>query len=129
MCSCYQHYGQWKEFEIFDRIVYKNKNQHQRCSYCQCLLKVRRDLRLLQSANLGEILNSCFVAIHRKRPKQKVQLWERLKRRRSDVGKYSFLERLLGVARLLSLIMTLTLQILNLLQKVLMARSRHWFFG
>ena len=28
------------EFGILDRIVYKNKNQHRRCSYFQYLLKV-----------------------------------------------------------------------------------------
>nr|XP_027062111.1 uncharacterized protein LOC113688491 [Coffea arabica] len=90
------------EFGILDRIVYKNKNQHRRCSYFQYLLKVRRDLRLLQSAKLEEILNSCFMVIHGKRPKQKLQLLESLKRRRCDGGKYNFLERLLGAVRLLS---------------------------
>ncbi|KAL3503469.1 hypothetical protein ACH5RR_037918 [Cinchona calisaya] len=89
------------EYGILDRIVYKNKNQHRRCSYFQHLLKVRRDLRLLQSAKLEEILNSSFLVIYGKRPKQKVQLLESLKRRSSG-GKYNFLERLLGVARLLS---------------------------
>ncbi|CAL1354306.1 unnamed protein product [Linum trigynum] len=34
---------------IFERIVYKNKNQHRGCSYFQYLLKVRRDLRLVAS--------------------------------------------------------------------------------
>ncbi|CDP04319.1 unnamed protein product [Coffea canephora] len=85
------------EFGILDRIVYKNKNQHRRWSYFQYLLKVRRDLRLLQSAKLEEILNSCFLVIHGKGPKQKL-----LKRRRCDGGKCNFLERLLGVVRLLS---------------------------
>jgi len=28
------------EFAILDRLVYKNKNQHRRCSYFQYLLKV-----------------------------------------------------------------------------------------
>ncbi|CAI9088455.1 OLC1v1022787C1 [Oldenlandia corymbosa var. corymbosa] len=95
--------GQLKtEYGILDRIVYKNKNQHRRCSYFQYLLKVRRDLRLLQSTKLEEILNSCFLVIHGKKPKQKVQLLESLKRRKSDDSKYNFLERLLGAARLLS---------------------------
>ncbi|CDO97506.1 unnamed protein product [Coffea canephora] len=71
------------EFGILDRIV-------------------RRDLRLLQSAKLEEILNSCFLVIYGKRPKQKLQLLESLKRRRCDGGKYNFLERLLGVVCLLS---------------------------
>ncbi|KAK3024278.1 hypothetical protein RJ639_043140 [Escallonia herrerae] len=117
------------EYGILDRIVYKNKNQHRRSSYFQYLLKVRSDLRLLQSANFEEILNSSFLVIHGKRPKQKVQLLERMsetaglqdhagkmdwgggwgtripksiKRRKRDGEKHSFLERLLGAARLLS---------------------------
>ncbi|XP_057950975.1 uncharacterized protein LOC131145805 [Malania oleifera] len=90
------------EYGILDRIVYKNKNQHRRCLYFQYLLKVRRDLKLLQSAHLEDNLNSCFLVIHGKRPKQKVNLLEGLKRRKCEGGKYNFLERLLGTARLLS---------------------------
>nr|GMC52511.1 uncharacterized protein LOC109181972 [Ipomoea batatas]GMC54630.1 uncharacterized protein LOC109181972 [Ipomoea batatas] len=91
------------EFGILDRIVYKNKNQHRRCSYFQYLMKVRRDLRLLKSANPGEIFSASFDVIHGKRPKQKVQLLESLKKkRRTDSNKHNFLDRLLGVAHLLS---------------------------
>lgn len=90
------------EFGILDRIVYKNKNQHRRCSYFQYLMKVRRDLRLLKSANPEEIFSASFDVINGKRPKQKVQLLESLKRRRTDSNKHNFLERLLGIARLLS---------------------------
>ncbi|XP_057474822.1 uncharacterized protein LOC130762949 isoform X2 [Actinidia eriantha] len=90
------------EFGILDRLVYKNKNQHRRCSYFQYVLKVRRDLRLLQSAHLEEIFSSCFLVIHGTRPKQKVQLLESLKKRKCHSGKHNFLERLLGGARLLS---------------------------
>ncbi|XP_057464331.1 uncharacterized protein LOC130754189 isoform X2 [Actinidia eriantha] len=90
------------EFVILDRLVYKNKNQHRHCSYFQYLLKVRRDLRLLQSAHLEEIFSSCFLVIHGTRPKQKVQLLESLKKRKCHSGKHNFLERLLGAARLLS---------------------------
>ncbi|GMN51529.1 hypothetical protein TIFTF001_020674 [Ficus carica] len=90
------------ECAIFERMVYKNKNQHRRSLYFQYLLKVRRDLRLLKSAKLEEILSSCFQVISGKRPKQKVHLLESLKRRKYEVGKYTFLERLLGAARLLS---------------------------
>ncbi|CAL5366398.1 unnamed protein product [Camellia sinensis] len=64
------------EIEIVDRIVYKNKNQHRRCSYFEYLLKVRRDLRLLQSAHIEEIVSSSFQVIHGTKPKQKVQLLE-----------------------------------------------------
>ncbi|XP_031119725.1 uncharacterized protein LOC116022946 [Ipomoea triloba] len=91
------------EFGILDRIVYKNKNQHRRCSYFQYLMKVRRDLRLLKSANPEEIFSASFDVIHGKRPKQKVQLLESLKKkRRTDSNKHNFLDRLLGVAHLLS---------------------------
>ncbi|XP_038691533.1 uncharacterized protein LOC119989866 [Tripterygium wilfordii] len=90
------------ECAIFERIVYKNKNQHRRSSYFQYLLKVRRDLRLLQSVKLEEILCSYFQVITGKKPKQKVRLLESLKRRKCDGGKHNFMERLLGAARLLS---------------------------
>ncbi|KAM3696480.1 hypothetical protein ACB098_06G042100 [Castanea mollissima] len=90
------------ECGILERMVYKNKNQHRRCLYFQYLLKVRRDIRLLQSAKLEEIVGSCFLVITGKRPKQKVHLLESLKRRKCDGGKYNFMERLLGAARLLS---------------------------
>ncbi|KAA8526957.1 hypothetical protein F0562_008814 [Nyssa sinensis] len=90
------------ECGILDRIVYKNKNQHRRCSYFQCLLKVRRDLKLLRSIHLDEVLSSSFQVIYGKRPKQTVNLLESLKRRKCDGGKHNFMERLLGAARLLS---------------------------
>ncbi|XP_020222598.1 uncharacterized protein LOC109805059 isoform X2 [Cajanus cajan] len=87
---------------ILYRMVYKNKNQHRRCSYFQRLLKVRRDLRLLQLANLEELVTSCFHVIKGDRPKQKVHLLESLKRRKCDGEKHNFMERLLGAARLLA---------------------------
>ncbi|KAL2322598.1 hypothetical protein Fmac_026977 [Flemingia macrophylla] len=90
------------ESGILYRMVYKNKNQHRRCSYFQRLLKVRRDLRLLQSANLEELVTSCFHVIKGDRPKQKVHLLESLKRRKCDGEKHNFMERLLGAARLLA---------------------------
>ncbi|XP_065860447.1 uncharacterized protein [Euphorbia lathyris] len=90
------------ECGIFERIVYKNKNQHRRSSYFQYLLKVRRDLRLLQSAKLDEILACCFHVFTGKKPKQKLHLLESLKWRKCDCGVPNFMERLLGAARLLS---------------------------
>ncbi|KAL7103481.1 hypothetical protein ACP275_08G182200 [Erythranthe tilingii] len=90
------------ECGILERLVYKHKNQHRRCSYFQYILKVRRDLKLLKSANLEEILDTSFIVVNGNRPKQKVQLLESLKRRKCGGGKYNFLERLLGVTRLLS---------------------------
>ncbi|PIN24193.1 hypothetical protein CDL12_03079 [Handroanthus impetiginosus] len=89
------------ECGILERLVYKHKNQHRRSSYFQYVLKVRRDLKLLKLANLEEILDASFLVINGNRPKQKVQLLESLKRRRCSGGKYNFLERLLGVTRLL----------------------------
>ncbi|KAF7815797.1 uncharacterized protein G2W53_029766 [Senna tora] len=65
------------EHGILERMVYKNKNQHRRCSYFKYLLKVRRDLKLLQSTNLKELVISCFLVIKGDRPKQKVHLLER----------------------------------------------------
>lgn len=89
------------EYGILDRLVYKGKNQHRHCIYFQYLLKVRRDLRLLEAAHLDEILSSCFQVINGNKPK-KVHFLESLKRKKSNSGKYNFLERLLGVARLLT---------------------------
>ncbi|KHM99595.1 hypothetical protein glysoja_006438 [Glycine soja] len=88
------------ECGILQRMVYKNKNQHRRSSYFQRLLKVRRDLRLLQSANMEELVSSCLLVIKGDRPKQKLHLL--LKRRKCDGDKHNFMERLLGAARLLA---------------------------
>ncbi|XP_011030825.1 PREDICTED: uncharacterized protein LOC105130155 [Populus euphratica] len=90
------------ECRVLERMVYKNKNQHRRCSYFQYLLKVRRDLRLLQSIKLEEIVGSCFHVISGRKPRQKVHLLESLKWRKCDSGTPNFMERLLGAARLLS---------------------------
>ncbi|WCJ37195.1 hypothetical protein M5689_018347 [Euphorbia peplus] len=90
------------EYGIFERIVYKNKNQHRRSSYFQSLLKVRSDLRLLQSAKLDEMLACCCHVISGKKPQQKLHLLESLKWRKCDRGVPNFMERLLGAARLLS---------------------------
>uniref|UniRef100_A0A803L4G9 Nucleolus and neural progenitor protein-like N-terminal domain-containing protein n=1 Tax=Chenopodium quinoa TaxID=63459 RepID=A0A803L4G9_CHEQI len=90
------------ESGILDRIIYKNKNQHRRCSYFQYLLKVRRDLKLLHSAQLEELLDSCFYVITGRKAKQKANLLESLKRRKCDGVKFNFMERLHGAARLLS---------------------------
>ncbi|MQL82892.1 hypothetical protein Taro_015377 [Colocasia esculenta] len=65
------------ESGILDRMIYKNKNQHRRCTYFQSLLKVRRDMRLLLSMGLEEILKSAFQVIHGKNPAQRVYLLER----------------------------------------------------
>ncbi|KAJ1416668.1 hypothetical protein SESBI_17251 [Sesbania bispinosa] len=101
------------ECGILQRMVYKNKNQHRRCSYFQRLLKVRRDLRLLQSENLEELVTSCFLVIKGDRPKQKVHLLESLKRRKCNDEKHNFLERLLGAARLLAEILLDVVSLFN----------------
>ncbi|WCJ34934.1 hypothetical protein M5689_016212 [Euphorbia peplus] len=90
------------ECGIFERIVDKNKNQHRRSSYFQSLLKVRSDLRLLQSAKLDELLACCSHVVTGKKPKQKLHLLESLKWSKSDRGVPNFMEQLLGAARLLS---------------------------
>ncbi|CAN6882574.1 unnamed protein product, partial [Brassica oleracea] len=95
---------------VFERMVYKNKNQHRRCSYFHYLLKMRRDLRLLRTANMEEILRSCFhvILISRKGTKQKLHhschFWGlcSLKLNKSDTGKPNILNRLRGALHLLS---------------------------
>ncbi|XP_047311428.1 uncharacterized protein LOC124914854 [Impatiens glandulifera] len=108
------------EYGILNRITYKNKNQHRRCAYFQYLLKVKRDLKLLQSAQLEEILSSSINIITGARPRQKVQLLESLKR--SDGSKPTFLERLVGIARLLSQIVEPMLKAATEIS-ILLARS------
>ncbi|XP_026449228.1 uncharacterized protein LOC113349469 [Papaver somniferum] len=90
------------EFRILDRIVYKGKNQHRRCFYFQYVMKVRRDVKLLLSAGLQEMLDFLFQIINEKKPTRTVNLLESLKRRKCNTEKYNYQERLLGVARLLS---------------------------
>ncbi|XP_035540714.1 uncharacterized protein LOC109012145 isoform X2 [Juglans regia] len=106
------------ECGILERMAYKNKNQHRRCSYFQYILKVRRDLRLLKSTKLEELVDSCFLVITGKRPKQKLHLLESLKRRKCDGGKHNFMERLLGAARLLSLILHDVVSIFNMVSSI-----------
>ncbi|KAJ1407927.1 hypothetical protein SESBI_23958 [Sesbania bispinosa] len=114
------------ECGILQRMVYKNKNQHRRCSYFQRLLKVRRDLMLLQSANLEELVTSCFLVIKGDRPKQKVHLLESLKRRKCNDEKLNFLERLLGAARLLA---EMVEPILKAATEVSVLFARSFFMG
>ncbi|CAO2837590.1 unnamed protein product [Amaranthus hypochondriacus] len=90
------------ETGILDRIIYKNKNQHRRCSYFQYLLKVKRDLKLFHSIHMEELLDSCLNVITGRKAKQKAHLLESLKRRKCDSSKSNFLDRLQGAARLLS---------------------------
>ncbi|XP_027356814.1 uncharacterized protein LOC113866124 [Abrus precatorius] len=114
------------ECGILQRLVYKNKNQHRRCSYFQRLLKVRRDLRLLQLANLEELVISCFLVIKGDRPKQKVHLLESLKRRKCDNEKHNFMEHLIGAARLLA---EMVEPILKAASEVSVLFARSFFMG
>ncbi|GMH13077.1 hypothetical protein Nepgr_014918 [Nepenthes gracilis] len=114
------------ECGILERITYKNKNQHRRSSYFQYLLKVRRDQKLLNSIHLEELLESCFHVINGRKAKQKVHLLESLKRRKCEAGKYNFLERLLGAARLLS---QMTEPILKAATEISTLLARSFFMG
>lgn len=114
------------ECRVFERMVYKNKNQHRRCSYFQYLLKVRRDLRLLQSSKLEEIVGSSFHVITGRKPRQKVNLLESLKWRKCDSGTPNFMERLLGAACLLSQIVEPMLKAATDISTLL---ARSFFYG
>ncbi|KAL0927940.1 hypothetical protein M5K25_002166 [Dendrobium thyrsiflorum] len=89
------------ESGIIERIVHKSKNQHRGSLYFQALLKVRRDLRLLESAGLVQILNALFPIIRGKSPAENSH-HSKLNNKRYFVGKHTYHNRLLGVARLLS---------------------------
>ncbi|WZZ59955.1 hypothetical protein YC2023_060062 [Brassica napus] len=97
-------------------MVYKNKNQHRRCSYFHYLLKVRRDLRLLRTANMEEILRPCFhvILISGKGTKQKLHVLESLKLNKSDSGKPNIFDLLRGALHLLSQILLDAVSVFNL---------------
>ncbi|KAI3883070.1 hypothetical protein MKX03_020339 [Papaver bracteatum] len=65
------------EFRILDRIVYKGKNQHRRCFYFQYVMNVRRDVKLLLSTGLQEMLDFLIQIINEKKPTRTVNLLER----------------------------------------------------
>ncbi|KAL1207099.1 hypothetical protein V5N11_004305 [Cardamine amara subsp. amara] len=114
------------EQAVFERMVYKNKNQHRRCSYFQYLLKVRRELRLLRTANMEDILRSCFHVISGKGNKQKIHILEKLKLKKCHTGKPNILERLLGALRLLS---QMTEPILKAASGISTLVARSFFIG
>ncbi|KAL9257618.1 hypothetical protein AKJ16_DCAP03575 [Drosera capensis] len=66
------------------------------------LCHVRRDLKLFLSIHIEDPLESGFNVITERKTAQKLALLESLKKRNREAGKYSFMERLLGAARLLS---------------------------
>ncbi|CAH8280378.1 unnamed protein product, partial [Arabidopsis lyrata] len=114
------------EQAVFERMVYKNKNQHRRCSYFQYLLKVRRDLRLLRTANMESMLRPCFHVISGRISKQKIHVLESLKLKKSDTGKPNILERLLGALHLLS---QMTEPILKAASGISTLLARSFFIG
>ncbi|XP_010461932.1 PREDICTED: uncharacterized protein LOC104742611 [Camelina sativa] len=114
------------EHAVFDRMVYKNKNQHRRCSYFQYLLKVRRDLRILRTANMEGILRPCFHVISGKISKQKIHVLESLKLKKCDTGKPNVLERLRGTLHLLS---QMTEPILKAASGISTLLARSFFVG
>ncbi|KAK8960580.1 hypothetical protein KSP40_PGU008251 [Platanthera guangdongensis] len=89
------------ESGILERIVHKSKNQHRGSLYFQALLKVRRDLRLLQSAGLGQILDAFVPIIKGTSPVENARHTKRNKKKCLQ-GKHTYQNRLLGVARILS---------------------------
>lgn len=89
------------ESQMFQRLMYKNKNQHRRCLYYRALSKVSRDLRLFETANLKHILNKYFQIIGRDNPVETMIRLESLKNRKKyGIGEDQ--KQLLGVARLLA---------------------------
>ncbi|CAL9218454.1 unnamed protein product [Arabidopsis halleri] len=114
------------EQAVFERMVYKNKNQHRRCSYFQYLLKVRRDLRLLRTANMESMLRPCFHVISGRISKQKIHVLESLKLKKADTGKPNILERLLGALHLLS---QMTEPILKAASGISTLLARSFFIG
>lgn len=89
------------ESTILERIIHKNKNQHRRSLYFQALLKVRRDLRLLQSAGVGQIFDALVPIIKGTSRAENARHTKRHKKKCLH-GKHTYQNRLLGVARLLS---------------------------
>ncbi|KAI5063328.1 hypothetical protein GOP47_0021875 [Adiantum capillus-veneris] len=51
------------ESTIFERLMYKNVNQHRRALYFRRLCQVRRDLRLLQLVKLTELIQNILQCI------------------------------------------------------------------
>ncbi|RWW79333.1 hypothetical protein BHE74_00012385 [Ensete ventricosum] len=113
------------EAGVLDRMVYKNKNQHRRSSYFQYLLKVRRDVKLLQSAGLGEILKVLFPIINGRKAAQKAFYPARSKSNISG-SKHNCQDRLLGIARLLS---EMTEPILRAATQISLLLAKSFFTG
>lgn len=97
----------WDENAIFQRIMYKNQNQHRRTIYFRRLMQVRRDLHLLQSFGLQHVVEAlpyCVCFSKRKVVPPKVVLTSLGHRIESKESlPVTVQRRLLGGARLLQL--------------------------
>ncbi|KAI4988804.1 hypothetical protein ZWY2020_036121 [Hordeum vulgare] len=89
------------EAGVLERLVYKHRNQHRGAAYFQYLIKVRRDLKLLLSANLAEVINAVFPVITYRKPANTILVPNRQGKRKPGAN-HSHYKRLLGIARLLS---------------------------
>lgn len=61
------------EITIFERLMYKNVNQHRRALYFRRLCQVRRDLRLLQLVNLKELVQNVLQCLEKNPRKPSLQ--------------------------------------------------------
>ncbi|KAM0893081.1 hypothetical protein ACQ4PT_025337 [Festuca glaucescens] len=89
------------EAGVLERLVYKHRNQHRGAAYFQYLIKVRRDLKLLLSSNLAEVINAAFPVIACRKPANTILVPNRHGKKKPG-SNHSHYKRLLGVARLLS---------------------------
>lgn len=91
------------EITIFERIMYKNTNQHRRALYFRRLFQVRRDLRLLKSARLTELVQNSMQCLRSTSNESSLSSGMiQSKKTSSAVTKVQDLRRrLYGIARLL----------------------------
>uniref|UniRef100_A0A0E0M325 Nucleolus and neural progenitor protein-like N-terminal domain-containing protein n=1 Tax=Oryza punctata TaxID=4537 RepID=A0A0E0M325_ORYPU len=90
-----------QEAGVLERLVYKHRNQHRGAAYFQYLLKVRRDVRLLLTAGLGDVLTAVFPVLASRKPANTILAVNRQSKKKLGAN-HCHHERLLGVARLLS---------------------------
>lgn len=97
----------WDENAIFQRIMYKNQNQHRRTVYFRRLLEVRRDLLLLESFSLKDVVEAlphCVSSNQKSVPPKAVlsSLGQGVQSKDQMISTVQ--RRLLGAARLLQMI-------------------------
>uniref|UniRef100_A0A0E0QTE8 Nucleolus and neural progenitor protein-like N-terminal domain-containing protein n=1 Tax=Oryza rufipogon TaxID=4529 RepID=A0A0E0QTE8_ORYRU len=69
-----------QEAGVLERLVYKHRNQHRGAAYFQYLLKVRRDVRLLLAAGLGDVLTAVFPVLASRKPANTILAVNRVRR-------------------------------------------------